>query len=364
MNTLLNSLVLVFLFSLFANGTSIKKRHEKFIAHGFEDVRASSLDKRSESIGFADYDGRFRVNLKIGSAQEGVPLSLDTGSLYVNVPGANSICKDGKPCSSDISWNPLHSTTFKNLSTPAQTGFGSLMAGSEVADDVYFDGGDKLPQFHFSLLSNLLRFELGILGIGYSTRTENTYVAATKAAGLINHAAFSVFKGQGNDGTFLLGGVDKAKYEGDLFIFESTGPMPAKKLTTYSGTVIPLEYPITHDCGSPTMFLLDSVVQEIFKDIGADKNGYVPCDHVLGGNKNMTITIGPVNIPLFYSHFFHRVSGTTCVSSIHSTHNPKSQVIGLPFFRNAYFAQNFDTKKIAIAPVKHTEESDIVDFWF
>ena len=364
MNTLLNSLVLVFLFSLFANGTSIKKRHEKFVAHEFEDVRASSLDKRSETNGFADYDGRFRVNLKIGSAQEGVPLFLDTGSLYVNVPGANCTCKDGKPCSSDISWNPLRSTTFKNLSIPAETAFGTIMAGSEVADDVYFDGGDKLPQFHFSLLSNLLMYEIGILGLAYSTRKDNTYVAATKAAGLINHAAFSVFKGQGNDGTFLLGGVDKAKYEGDLFIFDSTAAMPVKKLTTNTGKVIPLDYPIIHDSGTPTMFLLDSAVQEIFKDIGADEKGYVPCDHVFGGNKNMTVTIGPVNIPLFYSHFFHRVSGSTCVSSIHSTSIPKHQVLGLPFFRNAYLAQNFDTKKIAIAPIKHTDESDIVDFWF
>nr|WOG36172.1 uncharacterized protein [Candida metapsilosis] len=363
MNMLLNSLVLAILFSFFANGTSIKKRHDKFIAHDFEDVQATSLDKRSETNGFADYDGRFRVNLKIGSAKEGVPLFLDTGSLYLNVPGAGSTCSGGKPCSSDISWNPLHSTTFKNLSIPAQTGFGSLMAGSEVADDVYFDSGDKLSQFKFALLSNMT-YEIGILGIGYNTRRDDTYVTATKAAGIINHAAFSVFKRQGNDGTFLLGGVDKAKYEGDLFIFESTGPMPTKKITTYSGKVIPLDYPITHDCGTPTMFLLDSVVQEIFKDIGADEKGYVPCDHVFGGNKNMTITIGPVNIPLFYSNFFHRVSGSTCISSIHSTNNPKHQMLGLPFFRNAYFAQNFDTKKIAIAPVKQTDESDIVDFWF
>ncbi|KAG5417774.1 SAP98 [Candida metapsilosis] len=363
MNMLLNSLVLAILFSFFANGTPIKKRHDKYIAHDFEEVQVSALDKRFETAGLVDNLWRYKVNLKIGSAQEEVAVFLDTGSLRLLVPEVNSTCDKGKPCSSDISWNPFHSKTFKNSTIPAKSAFGPGITGFEVSDDVYFKNGDKVPQFEFDLL-NTMSYELGILGAGYSTHTNASYVLAAKAAGLINHGAFSVFKGQGKDGTYLLGGIDKAKYEGDLFIFDSTSLMPAKKLTTSNGNVIPFDYPIIQDCGIPAMTLLTSVIQEIYEDIGADENGHVPCDHVLGGNKGMTITIGPIDIPLYYSDFFYKISSTTCASLIYKTDNAKYQFLGLPFFKNTYFAQNFDTKKIAIAPVKHTEESDIVDFWF
>lgn len=38
--------------------------------------------------------------------------------------------------------------------------------------------------------------------------------------------------------------------------------------------------------------------------------------------------------------------------------------IGLPFLREVYFVKDLEANTIVIAPVKHTNESDIVDFWF
>lgn len=365
MISLFQGLVLAFIFGVITNGTPVEKRHTKYIAHEFHDTEVRLIGKRAENVDFEDKEWRFVAHLKIGSAKQDVQVLLDTASTVLNVPQTNSTCREGKICAAQNSFNPFESTSFKNLTIPAKSYFGpNQYTGFIVSDDFYFDDGKRIPQFEFQLLDSYPRDVFGIFGMGYSTNNNYTYVLATKSAGLINNAGFSLFKNSDKNGSFLLGGVDKAKYDGDLLIFnDSKEAMYPKSIITANGTVIPFTYKVLHDSGTPTMELLDTVVQKFYKDIGANDKGHIPCDKVLSGNKSLNFDFGPFTIPVYYKDIFNR-SGSTCISNIHATKSPDRQYLGAVFLRNAYLAQNFDTKRIGLAPVKYTDESDIADFWF
>ena len=365
MISLFQGLVLAFIFGVITNGTPVEKRHTKYIAHEFHDTEVRLIGKRAENVDFEDKAWRFVAHLKIGSAKQDVQVLLDTASIVLNVPQVNSTCPGGKICAPQDSFNPFESTSFKNSTIPSKSPFGEgKQYGFEISDDLYFEDGKKIPQFDFNLLNELNYVNRGAFGIGYSTNNNHSYVLAAKNAGLINNAGFSLFKNSDKNGSFLLGGVDKAKYDGDLLIFnDSKEAMYPKSIITANGTVIPFTYKVLHDSGTPTMALLDTVVQKFYKDVGANDKGHIPCDKVLSGNKSLNFDFGPFTIPVYYKDIFNR-SGSTCISNIHATKSPDRQYLGAVFLRNAYLAQNFDTKRIGLAPVKYTDESDIADFWF
>lgn len=365
MISLLQNLILAILVGIFASGTPVEKRQTKYITQEFQDTRVRSIEKRDESIDVDDFHQRYVVHVKVGSSQQDIRAHIDTGSIRWEIPSVGSTCSGGRPCAPEVSFDPYKSTTFENLTIPSKSPFGhGKLRGFVVSDDIYFNDDQKVPQFEFDLL-NTLQIDLrGILGAGYSTNTNSSYVLATKAAGLIDQAAFSIFKGTASSGTYLLGGVDKAKYEGNLYVVDSTGSFEVQSITTANGTVIPFGFKVTQDTGNPYMTLLDTVVQDIYKDVGADEKGHVLCDQVLNGNKSLTFRIGTFDIPVYYSDIFFNFSSTICGCGIGRTSNVDMQYVGLPFLRNTYFAQNFDTKKIGLAPIKYIDESDIVDFWF
>ncbi|KAG5421504.1 SAP98 [Candida metapsilosis] len=365
MISLLQNLLLAFLLGSFAAGTPIEKRQPKFIAHEFEDIKVPSVHQRSEVYDFDDRTSRYVIYLKMGSEQQKVEAHIDTGSFRWEIPGPNSICNTNNLCKPEYVFDSDKSTSFKNSTVVAKPAFGADKThGYIVTDDIYLDNGDKVPQFQFDLLDLLKKDYRGILGSGYSTHRDASFALAAKDAGLIDHSGYSIFKTSDKGGTYLLGAVDRAKYDGDLHIEDSTGKISVDSITLANGTVVATGLKFTPDTGVPYLIMLDSVVDDILKEVGADDKGQVPCDQVLNGNKSLSFQIGSLEIPVYYKDFFVKKSGNSCGSAIHRSTDRDYQFVGLPFIRNAYIAHNFDTKKMAIAPVKHTDESDVVDFWF
>lgn len=95
MLSLLKTTVLVTLLAAITNGTPIEKRHDKFIVHELERDGFNLLDKRtpSELQWFADTGARWYTKLKLGSSQEPVRVTVDTGSVRLNVPVPGATCQ-------------------------------------------------------------------------------------------------------------------------------------------------------------------------------------------------------------------------------------------------------------------------------
>lgn len=362
---------LIALFSAFSASTPIEKRHGKYIAYPVEHAEYSTIEKRYElgSVeGFEGSGARYLTKLKVGSNKQEVLVMIDTGSWLLNFPSVDAKCLGGK-CPAEATFDPNESTSFKNLSKFTKSFYGGggpvQVTGFQLTDEFYFDDGKKLQNFEFTLL-NATFYQRGIFGIGYNTNPNTSYVLAAKEAGYINHAGFSLYAFSDRQGTFLLGGVDKDKYEGELAIYDSKLSIPAKSITTANGTVLNFPNELALDTGSAGLILDPAIVEQIFKEV-SDKNGKISCDIALNGDKSFTFDLGQgVKIDVPYSDAFYWNSDKTkCNTRIEKTgHHGATQNVGIPLIKHIYLTHNYDTGKLGVAPVKHTDESNIVDFWF
>lgn len=360
----------VALLASVASATPIEKRHNKFLVHQIERYDISGTGKRDEQLKFDDTGIRYTVDLEIGSSKEKVKVMIDSGSWRLNVPGPNAPCLGKEACPAGSVFHPDKSTTFKNLSVPAGSYYGrgdTSVIGFTVHDDFFLDNGDKIPQFEFDL-ANYTSFEMGWFGVRRTPDHNESYVYAAKKAGLIDTAGFSLYLGSDDKtGTFLVGGVDKAKYEGDFAFFESDFTIQGKSITTGDGKVIPLTNTVEIDSGNPYLSLDQDIFDAINKEVGANEYGVAPCDQVLNTNKSLKVDLGDVTIEIPYSDLYFEQSDNPdyCDTYITDTYDTGGdQNLGLPFIRQIYLTSSFDSKKLGIAPVKHTDESNIVDFWF
>lgn len=124
------------------------------------------------------------------------------------------------------------------------------MTAFKVYDDLFLGSGDKIPQFQFDV-ANATSFELDWFGIRHYSDQNASYVYASKKAGLIEHAGYSLYLDDKDKiGTLLLGAIDSAKYEDDLALFDNTDyQIRGKSITTRDGNVIQFTSPSGIDSG-------------------------------------------------------------------------------------------------------------------
>jgi len=361
---------LVALLAALTTATPIEKRSGKFLVHQLQATQVPEISKRDDLLDFEDTTVRYTTDLNIGSSKESVKVMIDTGSWRLNVPGPGAKCLRYALCPAGSVFHPDKSNTFHNLTIQYISTYGSgetSVTGFTVHDNLFFDNGDEIPQFEFEV-ANKTDFEMGWLGVRYSSEPDASYVVAAKRAGLVDHAGFSLYLGpDGQTGTFIVGGVDKAKYEGELAFYDTDYFFQGKSVTTGDGNVIPLTRQIGIDSGNPRLAFDQNIVDAIIEEVGADKNGNVPCVNIWTGNKNLTLDLGEITIDVPYSAIFTEISNNPgwCHGQLENTDKTgNEQYLGLPFVRQIYLTQDFDTKRLGFAPVKHTDESNIVDFWF
>ncbi|KAI5950205.1 hypothetical protein KGF57_004372 [Candida theae] len=368
MLSLLKISILVALLAAITSGTPVAKRHEKYIAYPVERGDAS-IKKRYEQGsfgGFQDGQGYYLTKLKLGSNKQEVSVVIDTGSWLLNIPQAGSQCH-GTKCLPKYAFDPNESTTFKNLSKFAKSTYGAdpvYVSGFQSTDDFYYEDGKKLPNFEFTLLNHSF-FEEGTFGIGPSTDSNTSYVKAAKRAGYINKAGFSLYTTNDQQGTFLLGGVDKAKYEGNLGIYDGRFSIHPKTITTAQGTTLDFSAETRLDTGNNALGLHPAIVDQIIKEVSIGNS--ISCEIALSGDQSLTFDLGQgVQIDVPYSDIFYwNEDRTGCNSRLAKASGQGAvQNVGIPLLKHVYLTANYDTGKFGLASVKHTDESNIVDFWF
>ena len=208
----------------------------KVVGFNFEKQKRSDsaspqrLARRQKTVQAAigNYDLLYLINVTIGTPPKLFGLQLDTGSSDIWVPANNAdFCLQERDGCALGSYDAGASSTSHFISNGFRIGYvdGSQISGDYVADTLAI-GNTKITNLTMGIASTASR-GLGIMGIGYSAGESSAEVTGQeypniinqlKNEGFINTLAYSLWLNDfdANTGSILFGGVDKAKYHGDL----------------------------------------------------------------------------------------------------------------------------------------------------
>ncbi|KAJ5757377.1 uncharacterized protein N7511_006071 [Penicillium nucicola] len=358
--------------------------------------RPQTLQKRSSKVVstalYNEQNMYYMVNITIGTPPQNLSLSLDIGSsdIWVNIPNSTYCAGNDDPCSSTGLFNSKDSSTFNMLDYEMNATYvGGFLAAGHYATDTLVIGDSKLKDMEFAVAEESYNPH-GILGIGYSASTyaasaldkkyNNLPVALVKS-GAIKSTAYSLwlnkFDGTGN---ILFGGVNKAKYEGEL----QTVPVLPVSDGYYSlaialteiyvkGTkdtltdTIGLPLAVTLDNGSAFIVLPKDVVDPIYKAVGAaysssDSAAYIPCDmYTADYNFTFSFSGAKVTVPISDLIFEHGTEAgfpkDTCIFGI-AYGEPGVSLMGDTFLRGAYVVYDLANNEISLANANYDGGDD------
>ncbi|KAJ6021377.1 hypothetical protein N7540_006881 [Penicillium herquei] len=362
--------------------------------------RSHALQKRSSKTASTSLynvgNMYYMVNITLGTPPQNLSLSLDTGSsdIWVNVPNSTYCAADGDVCSSTGLFSLSDSSTFKLLDYSMNATYvsGSLATGPYATDTLTI-GGVTVKDMEFALAETSSNPH-GILGISYASGTfsvsqdRKNYSNLPEAlvnSGAINSAAFSLwlnkFDGTGN---LLFGGVNTARYQGELQTVPVLKVDDDYSSLTIALTDVSLEssgktksytsglpLAVTLDNGSPFITLPEDLVKPIFKKLGAGYNetdgfGYIPCS-MSTSDYNVTFSFSgaTVNIPLselvFENYAEPGFPQDDCIFGM-VYGEPGVSLMGDPFLRGAYVVYDLANNEISLANTNYDDgDDDIVE---
>ncbi|KAL5353040.1 hypothetical protein ACLOAV_001069 [Pseudogymnoascus australis] len=299
-----------------------------------EQLQAAQLRRRgtiTESLGNAQHFGLYYANITAGTPPQALSLQIDTGSSDVWLPSSTAaLCNLRSGCEGG-SFDSSASSTFKivgpdDFNISYVDGTGSM--GSYFTDS-FGIGGKTIQNFQMGL-GEETTISIGILGIGYANSVANIFTGSGTSyanlplalvdAGLINTPAYSLWLDdiKASAGSILFGGIDTAKYTGQLQsikvypnsrtgnVTSFTVAFTSLRATSSSGTDLltssTYAQPAILDSGTTLTLLPDDIAALVFQELGAidDKDieaVVVPC--ALASNSgNLTFGFGGANGPI------------------------------------------------------------------
>lgn len=229
------------------------------------------------------------------------------------------------------------------------------------------------------------RFKEGVLGLGYASNEvqvgrfgQSPYPNLPRAMvekGLINSNAYSLWLNdlEANTGSIQFGGVNRAKYLGELetlpiqtingdyteFIIALTGVAFSSESDSHSYSAASLPAAVLLDSGSSLTYLPDSLVTDIYNDLDvvyepSSGVGYVPCS-LADDNVNITytfssptISVDVAELTLSSGPLYFRDGTRACVFGIVPA-GDSTAVLGDTFLRSAYVVYDLANNEISLA---------------
>lgn len=298
-----------------------------------------------------------------GSQHEKVFVSFDTGS-YTTYVQDSSI--------SDNGFDGNDSTTLTKLGTSYQVDYadGTSFKGEWVSDDVAFDSEySHTANLTFGLVTDAAD-STNIVGLGYyPDSSDPTFIDTIYNDQVISRKVFSVYQDSVSDGEFTFGGIDTAKFSGDLTAVPviDAQSWSVKVFDFYHGCETLTNgnsYQILIDSGSSTgLYLPDDVYYKLINKLEAQYEstleGYIfDCLKA----ESLTIDFGGKQIEIPTSSFVQAVTGTD-YCTVNWRLSPEGAFqLGWTFFDNFYFVFDADNKEILIGePNKGTTDESIVE---
>ena len=325
-------------------------------------------------------------------------LQLDTGSSDLWVPGSASPACTGQQGCPYGSFDRTKSSTFVALSD--QTGSFNISYDSPGDSDagIYFSDTVSFAGVNLNNMTiGLATYDAdnqGLMGVGFDTLESGyqrevfqqpypTVIDALLTAGTIQRRAFSLWLDDlaASTGTILFGGVDTAKYHGDLvglpIQIDTQAQMYDRYLVTLtsisinddSGTTLlsdpNMAVAALLDSGTTESILPNDVATALYGGLGSVSAGglqLVPCAL---RNSNATISFGfggqggpVINVPLSEMLEYASLQGDmfpngepVCSVGVDPVGSDLSGsiILGDTFLRSAYVLYDLDNKVIAIA---------------
>ncbi|AOW00990.1 aspartic peptidase domain-containing protein [Yarrowia lipolytica] len=322
----------------------------------------------------------YSVALQLGSPAQNFNVLLDTGSsdLWVYASNDTQDCENNA-CAFTGTFNADQSSTYQFLNDDFSIHYVSGSSVGNWGTDTLHIGGVSLTDFQFAAAASAGGGQ-GVLGISLqgseSVPPGNQYEnfpLKLKSDGYIDRAVFSLYLDDlsSSTGNLLFGGVDKAKYEGDLAVLPLTSS--AAFQVAYSGISVGQNSygggNAVLDSGTSYTYIPDQDFQQLAQDLNfqeTDQSTGLPiidCDSnepvtFSFDGKDIVVPSSQMVIPL--STLVGDDSETQCVFGIQSAASTQDYVLfGDTFLRAAYVVYDLDQEQVGIAQAKYTSEIDI-----
>ncbi|KAJ5972671.1 uncharacterized protein N7479_002589 [Penicillium vulpinum] len=339
-------------------------------------------------------------NVTLGTPKQGLRLVLDTGSsdLWCNTPNS-TLCESTRiACAASGTYNSSASSSYSFVSSDFNISYadGSSAVGDYVSDTITI-GGVSIKDFQFGVGFASGSPE-GVLGIGYPANEvqvgrngDSAYANLPKAMvdkGLIQSNAYSLWLNDldASRGSILFGGVNTKKYQGTLqtvpiqkvrgqyseFVIALTelSLTNGSSTKTLSSSSIPVG--VLLDSGSSLSYLPDSLVEEIYNDLGVSYEsdsgiGYIDCSlaeqsislsYTFSSPK---INVGIDEMIIDVGDLYFKNGRRACVFGIVPA-GGSTAVLGDTFLRSAYVVYDLANNEISLANTNfNTTENDVLE---
>ncbi|KAJ8068818.1 hypothetical protein OCU04_002511 [Sclerotinia nivalis] len=327
------------------------------------------------------------VNGTLGTPAQNLRLHIDTGSsdLWVNT-ATSTLCSERRSsCKAAGTYSANSSSTYAYVASDFNISYvdGSGASGDYVTD-TFTIGSTTLDKLQFGIGYTSSSPE-GILGIGYEINEvqvgrarKSAYKnlpAQMVADGLINSNAFSLWLNDldASTGSILFGGVDTARYHGQLetLPIQKESGYYAEFLITLTEVMLgdlviakDQALAVLLDSGSSLTYLPDAMAEAIFEQVDAQYDysegaAYVPCS--LASNSSalnftftsptIQVTMDELVIPVTSSNGqqLRFTDGTAaCLFGI-APAGESTAVLGDTFIRSAYIVYDLANNEISLA---------------
>lgn len=360
----------------------------------------SRLRRRSGTVEqtLDNEESLYYANLTLGTPGQSLRLHIDTGSsdLWVNTANS-SFCESRQdPCEGGT-YDASTSTTYKYVNSDFNISYvdGTAAVGDYVTDVLTF-GGVSLDDFQFGVGESSSSSQ-GVLGIGYASNE----VAVNRAgldpypnlpeafvnAGLIASNAYSLWLNDldSAEGQILFGGVNTAKYSGDLatvpiiqtyggyyeLVIALTGVAIAGQNLSSSSS---LPAAVLLDSGSTLTYLPNDITQDIFNKLNAVYQSQLGAAYVECSQNSDTETVDfdfsgqTISVP--YDELFLDAGTNSqgqpltfqngeqaCLFGIAPSQGSEA-VLGDTFLRSAYVVYDLANNEISLAQTVFNSTSD------
>lgn len=294
------------------------------------------------------------ATLEIGSQKEKVQVAVDTGSfdLWVPLPNAgDALVKFG-------TYNPLDSSSAVDIHKGKEIGY---IGGSAFVD--FYNDTIVLPN-GISISSgtvgvtNHSSFHYPILGIGSTEQDFGPAIISNlKAEGKIKTNVVSIYASNNFDGEVLFGGIDHAKYEGDLYTNKIDGFGFTGTNFTILGETHEFNSKVVVDSGWQVAFGFPKKYADQLQDAWKNASSSDLCT----GPSDLSFEIAAANglIKVALQDLIRKKTQGGCYLDLQTVEDGLI-VFGYKGFQHYYISANFEEQTISFAKKVETTDSNIV----
>ncbi|KAM0322178.1 hypothetical protein ACHAQA_009668 [Verticillium albo-atrum] len=324
-------------------------------------------------------DVAYYAQLNIGNPPQPVYAQLDTGSfeLWVNPDCTVLRPADQRFCEAVGVYDPAVSSTSSSIDSTASLRYGIGSANiTYVRDDISFAGSPVLSQVRFGTATATTDQFAGILGLGHGQNYTVGYpniMDELVAQGALRSKAYSLALGSKSEqqGLLVLGGIDTAKYSGDLtplpVISADDSPdgvarfwvkMDSLALTPPSGVsrapyAAAADMPVFLDSGATLTLLPRALADAMAADFGApgaDDRGFYPVDcGMMDAPGTIDFGFDGVTVRVPYREMIRQMRADPPRCVLGFVPNDDFALLGDTFLRSAYAVFDLETDTVYMA---------------